>query len=113
MESQSEGGSIGQSELAKGKRAKYLNERINQYNGMARTKNSIRKWLMRSIMTLWKMSDEGMEERHEEISDKLFDYFDFYKGKPLKLQWSCIRSLLPQTFNVLLVGIKRGRVCGL
>ena len=56
---------------------KHLNERINQYNGMARTKNNVRKWLMRSIVTLWKISDEDMDELHEEISDELFEYFDF------------------------------------
>ena len=62
VDSQSEGGSIGQSELAKKKRPKYLNERINQYYDLARTTNDVRKWLMRSTMTHWKIFDEDMAE---------------------------------------------------
>ena len=54
VDSQSEGGNIGQSELQKKKRAKYPNERINQCNDLAQMTKDVKKWLMMSAVTCWK-----------------------------------------------------------
>ena len=40
---QSEGGSVGPSELARKRRAKYLSELIDQYNELAPSTNDVRK----------------------------------------------------------------------
>ena len=74
--------------LAKKKRAKYLNERFNQYNDLARSTKDIRKWLRKSAVVYWRMDDDDMAECHEEKGDEFFDFADSYEGeaaKPLKV----------------------------
>ena len=63
---------------------KHLNERINQYDDLARSTNEVRKCLMKSAVTHWRMGYENMAEWHEEISDEFFEFGSFYEGKPLK-----------------------------
>ena len=76
------------SELTKKKKARYLNNHINQYNGLARTTKDIRKWLMRKAVTCWIRGDEDMAEWHEKISDEFFEYVKIFVRKPPRLQRS-------------------------
>ena len=55
-----EGRNIGQSESTKKRRARYINDRINQYNDLSRTTKDVGKWLMRRAVTCWTRDDEDM-----------------------------------------------------
>ena len=67
--------------MARKRRAKYSSDQINQYNDLARSTNDVRKWLMKSAVTHWKMGHEDMAEWHKETSDEFLEFADFMRGR--------------------------------
>ena len=82
------------------KEGKYLNERINQYNDLARSTNNRRKWLMKSAVMHWKMGDEDMAEWHEETSDGFFQFAFFNEEEATMLCFLSLRANLPVSGTV-------------
>ena len=86
MDFGSGGGSVERSDITKKRRARFLNERINQYNDLARGTKDVRKCVMRSVVTCWKRGDEDMTEWHEGIGDEFFAHTDFYEEEFARTQ---------------------------
>ena len=55
MDLQTEAKSVDPKELARSKKARYLNGRINQCNDLARSTKDVRKWLRENAVMYWRM----------------------------------------------------------